>query len=186
MCPSTNTVTSTISSSGAGFCSTWRACVEGRVLGVRTSRVLLGVLNNRSRDPPRVDVSGMCACDFVHRIFSFWNFCHWICTESCVDLQCRESSTEPSLCTCFEGTSTGLTGRVLNVRFMESSIDDVTSFLDPRRALRFFASGFCHPPYLGVPNVSASASVTEVCDPSRVEAIDHQSYLTGNQSRLPT
>ena len=118
----------------------------------------------------------------MHQIFSWWNFCHWICTESCEGLQCRESSTEPSLCT--REPPLGLTGRVLNARFMESSKDDVTSFLDPRRALRFFASGFCHPPYLGVPNVSASSSI-DVWDLPTVEATDHQSYLTGKQSRLP-
>ena len=88
---------------------------------------------------------------------------------------CALTTREPPL---------GLTGRVLNVRFKESSIDDVTSFLHPRRALRFFASGFCHPPYLGVPNVSASSSIG-LCDLPMVEATDHQSYLTLNQSRLP-
>ena len=61
VCPTTNTVTSTISSSGEGFCSASGTFVEGSPLGVRTSRVLLGVLNNRARDPRRVDVSGMCA-----------------------------------------------------------------------------------------------------------------------------
>ena len=55
--------------------------------------------------------------------------------------------------------------------------------LHPLRAQRFFDSGLCQPPYLG--SVSASVSSTEVCDPPTVEAINHQSYLTGNQSRLP-
>ena len=79
---------------------------------------------------------------------------------------CALTSREPPL---------GLAGRVLNVHFMESSIDDVTSFLDPRRAPRFCASGFCHTPHLGVPNVSASSSI-DVWDPPKVEATDHQSF----------
>ena len=76
-------------------------------LGVRTSRVLLGVLNKTSRDLPRVDISGMCAWDFVHQIHSWWNFWHRIYTGSCVSVQCGESSTEPSLCTTYEAASAG-------------------------------------------------------------------------------
>ena len=59
VCPTTSTVISTITCSGEGFCSFKRTWVEGRPLGVRTSRVLLGVLHNRSRDPLGVDVNGM-------------------------------------------------------------------------------------------------------------------------------
>ena len=59
VCPATSTVTPTITCSGEGFCLSKRTWVEGRPLGVRTSRVLLGVLHNRSQDPLGVNVNGM-------------------------------------------------------------------------------------------------------------------------------
>ena len=154
--------------------------------GVRTSRVLLGVLNNRSRDPPRsgrqrnVRLRDSCTRSTTggtSGIGSVLNLA-WVsdAANPVPNLLFTRHTSKPAL---------DFLRQVLNVYFMVSSKDGATSFLDPRRALRFFASGFCHPPYLGVPNVSASVSATEVCDPSKVEATDHQSYLTGNQSRLP-
>ena len=86
------------------------------------------------------------------------------------NLLCALATREPPL---------GLTGRVLNARFMESP------FLDLRRAPRFFASGFCQPPCPRVPGVSASVSSKEACDPPSVESTDHQSYLAGHPSRFP-
>ena len=165
------------------FCSSWRTLVEGRPLGVRTSRVLLGVLNKRSRDPLGVDVNGMWAQRLCTRSTPGRTSCIgsvlnpvWVsdAANPVPNLLFTRHTSKPAQ---------DLLRQVMNVHFMVFSKDGATASLDPHGAQK----GSLTQDYVNFPTLKfgmflpflPSSPVTSV------DATDRQSSLIGHPSCHP-